>query len=543
MNKYSSPERLSINKHMAESDFPSAQEYVSSDSVITKEEKAKALALASGVKEEDLPFSIKHPGIYKALGAVGSGLAGYGVMKGVGHAIPSKWNGDDEINFANKALAETNKNLASSNPSQKAIGVIESLTETPEIMSALPIGLAKKVVTGTAIGGAGILAAIGVYAATKAYAKNKRKQIAENYDDMNNKSERKLGFSKLAANIDNISKRKTNVAKTNQDLYWKGTEGQTKQAANWLSALARLIERPGVTGDLVRWGTPAVVGTGTGIAENEFLKSNNPTMDPSTRRALAVAGGIGAGTIASPTGLLKIVRTMRNPLLTSSDTLKEITKQLAWKAAPTAAVAGGLAVNDLSNAARSFDEAAKNVSETTANTNRSMAPKISITRDDGKKVNITPITVYKAMEHQQFPKSEIEKRFSALNIDVPSEKDLNVNLEKPRKTFIKDLSDNVSNWNSMSRQGTPIDEITTGIRNLTTSEALGGVGDSASKAFKVVSDTGDWIKENKKPVLIGAGIIGGGLLLKTVYDSVQQHYKDERKRKLEELALSRAGIS
>ena len=280
---------------MAESDFPSAQEYVSSDSTLTKEEKAKALALASGVKEEDLSFSIKHPGIYKALSAVGSGLAGYGVMKGLGHAIPSTWNGDAELNMTKKILADTDKHMASSDPSENVLGLTEAVIVAPAAaMTLLPVGLAKKVVAGTAIGGAGLLAALGIYAATRVYAKNKRKQIAKNYDDINNKSERQSNFGKLAANIDNISKRKTNVAKASQDLYWKGSDDHTKKAAfNWLSSLAKLVTTPGIKGDLVRWGPPAVVGTGVGIAENEYLKSNNPTMNPSTRRTLAIAGGIG----------------------------------------------------------------------------------------------------------------------------------------------------------------------------------------------------------------------------------------------------------
>lgn len=283
-------------------------------------------------------------------------------------------------------------------------------------------------------------------------------------------------FNKLATNIDNISKRKsytnTNLPSPGQTLVWKGLSCNVKQAANWGSSFVKLIETPGIKGDLVRWGPPAVVGTAAGVAENEYLKTHNPTMDPVDRISLATAGGIGAGALASPSGGLKLLRTARDPSTSMmNNTLKEVSKQVGLKVGPTAVVGSGMIIRDFSRVGDNLNKTTKSWDEMIKKIQDRVDPIITGLQQKGKDTSSVKESVESAARE------------------------------------VKDVS------------GQTI------------------------KTLKVVTDPVDWIKEHQKPILIGAGVIGGGLVLKKIYDSLQQHKKDERKRKLEELALSRAGIS
>ena len=74
--------------------IPFIQDYFLSGMRANRSGRAKAMALASGTKEEDIPLSVKHPLTYGVLAGVGAGMAGTLAMKATDYAAASAAKND-----------------------------------------------------------------------------------------------------------------------------------------------------------------------------------------------------------------------------------------------------------------------------------------------------------------------------------------------------------------------------------------------------------------------------------------------------------------
>ena len=122
--------------------IPAAQDYVLPFMGANRAGRAKAMALASGTKEKDIPLSVKHPLTYGVLAGLGAGAVGGLAAAGTGLGmIAARRRGLININ---------NQNLGS-----YTAGVV----------------------------GAGVLATLGVAVAALAKGRKNKKQISEKYEN------------------------------------------------------------------------------------------------------------------------------------------------------------------------------------------------------------------------------------------------------------------------------------------------------------------------------------------------------------------------